>query len=295
MSGAWLGIGAALASALGYGCGIAVSRLAYEAGAGPLAIALVRYVTVTVLVGAFALAHGVALRRLPARVLLSALWIGVLTFAIAVSNLGSVTFIPVSLMTLVFYTNPLVIALLTAAIDRRWPRRYEVLAVSGAFLGLAVALEVRWSDIAWQGVALAAASSCMVALIFVGSARLLTLIGPTVLTFWSSACACVVGLALVLATGAFDLPRGTSGVGVMVAVTLLFVVGVTAMFLAIARVGPLPTAMLMNLEPVAAILTAVALLGERLGPRQIVGAVLVIGSVALMEVARARDRRRAVS
>lgn len=50
--------------------------------------------------------------------------------------------------------------------------------------------------------------------------------------------------------------------------------------------------MLGNVEPLVSILSAAAMLGERLGPRRWAGVALVVGALALFE-AVGRGRRRA--
>ena len=62
---------------------------------------------------------------------------------------------------------------------------------------------------------------------------------------------------------------------------LLIALGYLAWSVAIRRIGASRTAVLINLNPVVALIAAWLLLGERLDPVQGVGAVLVIGGIAL--------------
>jgi drug/metabolite transporter (DMT)-like permease len=62
---------------------------------------------------------------------------------------------------------------------------------------------------------------------------------------------------------------------------LLIALGYVAWSVAIRRIGASRTAVLINLNPVVALIAAWLLLGERLDPVQGVGAVLVIGGIAL--------------
>ena len=86
------------------------------------------------------------------------------------------------------------------------------------------------------------------------------------------------------------MPHAAAGAFLMALVTLLFVVAITSMFLAIELIGPAPASMLTNVEPLTAIVLAVAVLGEALPLVVAFGAVLVIAAILLMQAARARPR-----
>ena len=54
---------------------------------------------------------------------------------------------------------------------------------------------------------------------------------------------------------------------------------IIGLYAAIAKLGALKTAMLLNMEPIGTIMLAWLILGQRLSPIQLVGAALVIGSI----------------
>lgn len=74
------------------------------------------------------------------------------------------------------------------------------------------------------------------------------------------------------------------------AVTLLAIgllptlLAITFFLAALPRVGAARTALLSTWEPVVTVGLAVALLGDRLAPAQVAGAVLVVGAVAALQV-----------
>ena len=64
---------------------------------------------------------------------------------ITVFNLSSIVYIPVSLTTIVFYTQPALVVLATAALMRDRVYSVEFAAVAAAFCGLFIALEVSFT------------------------------------------------------------------------------------------------------------------------------------------------------
>jgi drug/metabolite transporter (DMT)-like permease len=87
---------------------------------------------------------------------------------------------------------------------------------------------------------------------------------------------------LAVSTGA-ALPRSTAGWSALVAVALVgTVVAVAAFFAALERLGPADTSVVSTAEPVVSVLVAALVLGERLGPLQVVGGVLVLVAVVVL-------------
>ena len=90
------------------------------------------------------------------------------------------------------------------------------------------------------------------------------------------------------------LPGRASAWLALVGVALVgTVVAVSAFFAALERLGPSDTAVVSTVEPVVALSAAAVVLGERLGPVQVAGGVLVL--LAVLALARlAPDRSGAV-
>ena len=65
----------------------------------------------------------------------------------------------------------------------------------------------------------------------------------------------------------------------LAALTLLYGTAFTLMFTLLPRLGVVGSSPILNVEPVAALLLAWALLGQRIAPLQWVGALLVVGAV----------------
>jgi drug/metabolite transporter (DMT)-like permease len=93
------------------------------------------------------------------------------------------------------------------------------------------------------------------------------------------------------APGSFVVPTaGALGWGALLVAVLGFAFAFFAMFRGVQLIGPAPTAMLMNLEPVFTIVLALVLLAEPLTLRKLIGAAAVLAAVF---VSQRLARRRA--
>ena len=281
------GVALTLLCALSYGLAPAMARLAYEAGAGVLTATTGRFVAGVLGVGLL-----LALRRsslgLPRRASLGALGLGLVSTVTSLGYMGSIYFIPASLAVLIFYTFPLLVAL-----GARWtegePITWGKLAgLAVAFAGLAVALGVKLDQLDPRGVALAAAASFGAAAHVLAISRVARWAGGATLplNLRSMAVALAANLALLAIMGGPSWPLGTAGWLALLGTMVFFTGGMTLMYAAVARIGPVRASMLLNFEPLVAIAAAVALLGESFGAHQVAGAAMVLGAVLWVQLRR---------
>ena len=261
------------------------ARLSYDAGATPTAMLLARYSCAALVLLLLLL----ALRRplLPPRWAYGGFLGAALSWFVATNcYLASVNFIPVSLAALIFYTYPLMVAVLSRFTEGTRLGLLGSAAFLAAFLGLGLALGPSFQGLDWRGIAFgfAGAAGAAGALLFTG--RLGARIDGFGLTFWANA-AGVPGMLIVISlTGSWALPGVPEGWLPFAAGALCYAVAINLMFLGTRLAGAARSSMILNLEPVITIGVAAALLGERLGPLQLLGAALVIGAVVMTSVKR---------
>jgi DME family drug/metabolite transporter len=261
-----------------------VARLTYDAGMTPLGLATWRE-----LFGAILLAvvvwvmrrRGrplVDLRRLPRRVLAS---LSVAAISAMVINLAIfVAFgrITVALALLAFYTYPALVAVVAIVVDRRRPDRIELIALALALVGMSLVVVGQLDP----------AAGLVVDALGLGLALLASL-GQTVYISSSRGFASItiVYVLIAFATGSIDsiaepfrnpavwpylLFAGFLGAGLP---ALLFLV-------AIRLIGPVRTGILAMFEPVVGTVLAAVVLGETIGPIQLLGGGLVLSAGILL-------------
>jgi DME family drug/metabolite transporter len=277
-----------------------LTRLAYAAGMTPLGFATWRAffgaILLTIVLGVLA-KHGRALVRLrdvPRRT------IGALSVAAASGIFLNIAVfiafgrITVALALLAFYTYPAMVAVVAIAIERRRPDRLELVALGLALGGmiLVVAGQIEpGAGLVVDGIGLGLALLAAVAqTVYVTTSRGYAAIpteqaAPILLWVAALAFVAIAGLSGSLdsvvepfrspAAWPYLLVAGLLGAGLP---SLLFLV-------AIRLIGPVRTGILAMLEPVVGSVLAAVILGETLGPIQLVGGILVIAAGAILQAA----------
>lgn len=198
--------------------------------------------------------------------------------------LGAFSYMPVSLVVLIFYTFPLLTGLFTCLLDRRWPRGTEIVCIVVAFLGLGLALDVSLGSLHPIGLGLSVLAALGVSIAYVWNGRSLQTLDTTVSTLHMSVSGLAVAAIVTFSSGSFALPSDANlGWLALGAAVLSFAAAFFSMFFAVRLIGPVRTAMVMNLEPVITIALSIFLLNESLSLKQFAGAALVIGAVVVSQ------------
>jgi len=277
------GIATAVLSAICYGASLPLSRLAYDHGTNPLTIIALRYLAIVLLLGVWLRVSGSPF-RIPPRLLLASALVGVCFLAVSGGLLTSVTFIPVNLTVVVFYTYPMLTLLIVSAMERRTPSAAELVAVILAMAGVGLAMQVSVESLNVEGVGFALLAAIGVAGSFIVAHHILPSVGATRMTLYACITAFAGGVTMMLGFDALAVPDSAFGIGLVGAVIAMFAVAVIAMFAAVRLIGPVRVATCLCLEPVTAIFVAVLVLGEHLKGGQWLGVALV--GVALLITAR---------
>jgi drug/metabolite transporter (DMT)-like permease len=92
---------------------------------------------------------------------------------------------------------------------------------------------------------------------------------------------------LAMLAGQFSLPRSAAGWAVAIGIAIVPTMFAISLFLAsLPRVGAARASLLSTWEPVVTVLLAVAFLGDRLSPLQVVGGALVLLAVIAVQASR---------
>ena len=276
------GIAMAVLAAVCLAMALVLSRLTYDVGVNALSILFLRFTLFTPVLGGWLLLKGQAL-RLPRQRMLTSFGVGLLYVAGFGAYLGSVAYLPVSLAVLIFYTYPLVTVIMASILDQRRPSLQECLGFAAAFIGIALALQVSFESLHPFGIGLTVFASVCIALSFVLSARALKDTDTTLVTLYMAISSLLVTTLIILLSGALGLPSETTGWAILLAALAVFAVGFLAMFQSVKLIGPVRSAMVMNLEPPATILLAIVILGEHMSTQQVLGAALVIGAIVFTQ------------
>jgi len=283
----WIAIGFIAATATTFALGSTVIRYAYDAGAGTLTIVMVRTT-----VAALGLGLMLALLRVPLRFNRRERWASVLIGLFMAGYSGAfymgMEFMPVGLTVVTFYTYPLITGLFS------WLTGKERFGVAGAialplaFFGLLLALDVSGRSFSLEGAAWAMLGSLGFSGVLILSAWLLPQRSDTrPRTLVMLATASAVAIVASLASGEIWFPTTPLGWSALLGSALCYTVAMTSVLFAASVLGATRVAVVMNVEPIASLVLTFLILGERLGPLQLLGAALVIGAIFLFRPQRA--------
>jgi drug/metabolite transporter (DMT)-like permease len=281
----WLGTLVVIFSAICFGLGGPMARLAYDGGSNPLTMTLVRVASIAVVTGPLLI---ILSRRFwpSSSDLRLSLVLAVGALAVSLGFLMSIAYIPVSLAALVLYTYPLMVGILAALTGREPMTWLKGLILLGAFAGLALALAPGLEDLDLRGLAFAFCAAFANAFIVTFAGRALQGRDSVLINFYTNLWATLaVGAALVIA-GGFVLPTTLTGQLGAAAAGLLFVGAFLSWFLAMQLISPVRMAVLYNLDAVVNILAGVFILGEVLSRVQVGGILVVLACLVLIALRR---------
>jgi len=283
----WIGSGVVILGATTFGLVTTQSRLAYDGGSNTLTVVLVRATTFALLFGAVLLIRNQR-ARLTGSGFIATLWMAALLMVMSAGYLGAVAYIPVSLAALIFYTFPFYVAILASLTGREPMTRTKAAALVVAFAGLVLALGPSFDELNWRGIACGLAGALAMGTTVTFGGPIMRKNDPLVVNVCTNAWMALGLSAYMATTGGFALPTTGLGWFGIVGATLCYLVAFTAWFLSLRLVDPIRVAILFNIEPVVTITAAWIVLGERLGPIQLLGGILVIAAIVAMTVLGAR-------
>ncbi|MBK7060130.1 MAG: DMT family transporter [Rubrivivax sp.] len=224
--------------------------------------------------------------------------VSVLVAVQSLSLYAAVARLPVALALLAFNTWPMWTALWSRLLYRHRPDRRTIIAMPVILLGLALALDVfgaasglgaqaQWSRIG-SGVAFAVLAAASFGLVMVVTQHEIAGIDGRLRSAVTMAVVGVLALVVALAQGGLKLPHSPPGWWGLVLLTLLYGTAFTVMFTLLPRLGVVGSSPILNVEPVAAMVMAWALLGQHIAPVQVLGALIVVGTVMVLGLRRRR-------
>ncbi|HSD54708.1 MAG TPA: DMT family transporter [Burkholderiales bacterium] len=269
------------------GAGHVCARFAFANGVNVLTAATVRSLLAATLLLALLRARRTVVLPLP-REFRGTLVLGLFIAAQTVMIQVAVALLPVAIALLVFYTYPIFTGVASILLgDERFSWRLAATLVA-AFVGLALVLGVNAQPVNPLGVAAALGASLSFTAAVVLTQRLAPGVGAPLRTFFMLATAAAVFVAAAVVTADVRVPAGGAGAFGLAGLAAFYAAGIIGLFLLLPLLGPVQTAIVLNLEPVVVAVIAWAALGEALTPTQILGAIMVVAAVMLFQVTARR-------
>jgi drug/metabolite transporter (DMT)-like permease len=227
--------------------------------------------------------------RLPALTLSRAIIIGVLVAVQSFCLYSSVAKIPVALALLVFNLFSLCYTLLNWVINKVRPTNTTLAIFPIVLAGLGLALNpFGWGALEPSsaiknhtllvGVSYAFAAALSFGLVLTLTERWMGGVDGRLRTLISMVVVGVLAFIVVL-LGHAQLPQNAIGWGGLFGLTLAYGTAFSCLFTLMPRLNMPANSAVMNFEPIASLLLAWSLLGQKLLPIQVLGALLVVGAI----------------
>lgn len=281
-----------LISASSFAMNTPLAPIAYGAGADATMLVTFRAI-VGMTIAAVAVLAGGGL-KLPARAILPSALATFSLFAQSTCYLASVAYIPVGLSAIIFYTWPLMVALIAPFTTGRKLKPLQYAAFVLAFAGLVIAIGPGFETLDPFGILLAfgGAFFLMTFLMFSDNAMKHGA-GPMSLSLVANGGVAVLCLGIIwFKGGAPAIPATTQGWLAALGICVFYGMAVVTQLFALRITDPATTAILYNLEPIGSVLVAAALLGEVMESGQYIGGAMVFIALTVFAIPRKFALRR---
>lgn len=266
-----------------------LTRLAYAEGGRALPVLATRFAIAAALLAIYAAirqprALQLGVHDLPRYLALSVTGYG----AASICFFGALHYASASVVTVLLYAYPAIVAVVGAALDRERIGGWRVLAIALTFAGCALAAGLidPGAVVSLPGIVLGLGAALAYAAFTLLSERLVPGRSRLVLmTYTFGLSALGVGALVPLVGETFEFAAWTPGLWtiVLVIVAVPTLAAVLLYLRGIRELGAAQAALVSTLEPVFTIAMAATILGERLTMGQALGAALVVAGIVMSE------------
>jgi probable blue pigment (indigoidine) exporter len=192
--------------------------------------------------------------------------------------------VPTAVLT--YFAYPLLTGLAAAATGLERLRWQGIACALAAFGGLAIMIGAHPAGLALGGIAYAlVAASCRTGVLIVTRGFLVG--ADARLTTWYSVIAqTVIFVVLSAVTQTWHPPQTDIGWAALIGMSLATTAGIVFIFVSTMRVGPFRTALIMNLEPLIAMIGSALVLGDVITPLQALGSGIMLAALVAFQLWR---------
>ena len=257
-----------------------MARVAYASGVDTTTLLALRFGIAAGILLAVAFARAEPWPR--GRTLAALLALGALGYgAQSLAFFSALTLAPASLVALLLYLYPALVALLSAWLLRERLSRGKLAALAIALVGTALTIGPAGSA-SPLGVALGIAAAAIYAVYIVTGSRVTAHVPPQTMATIVIAAAGAVFVVAALARGP-TWPGTAAGWLAAFGIAAFSTVGAIVLFFAgLERVGPTRASVLSTVEPVCTVVLAAIFLGESVAPWQLLGGALILAAVVML-------------
>src|SRR5713226_3435998 len=276
----YIGNALIITSAISFGVMPIFARLAYESGADPITVLLLRFgIAAVVVMGIMLLSKTPFPRGL---VLLELILLGAIGYVgESLAYFTALTMASAGLVALLLYIYPALVTALSAIFLKEHLTTVKVVALFFALSGTVLTIQIT-SGGSITGILLGIAAAVDYAIYILLGSRIVRRsgsIGSTTIIIASTA-----GVYAVIApVHGLAFPASAPGWIAVLAIALIStVLAFVTFFAGLKRIGPTSASTLSTFEPIVAVVLAAIVLGETISPYQVFGGILILAAVVLL-------------
>jgi drug/metabolite transporter (DMT)-like permease len=214
------------------------------------------------------------------------LTIGIIFAGLIFCLFKAIAMIDVPTAVLSYFTYPLLTGFTAslAGLDRmRWP---GVLCAAVAFCGLAVMIGAHPAGLVVIGIVYALGAACCRTVMLLITRAYLMGADARLVTWYSLISSTLVFVAASAATQAWQPPQTSPGWLALAGMSVASTAAILFVFVSTVRIGPFRTALIMNLEPLTAMVLSALVLGEVIIPLQGLGSAIMLAALVAFQLTR---------
>ncbi len=212
--------------------------------------------------------------------------IGIIFAGLIFCLFKAIAMIDVPTAVLSYFTYPLLTGFTAslAGLDRmRWQ---GVLCAAAAFFGLAVMIGAHPAGLVVIGIVYALGAACCRTVMLLVTRAYLMGADARLVTWYSLISSTLVFVAASAATQAWHAPQTSLGWLALAGISVASTAAVLFVVVSTVRIGPFRTALIMNLEPLTAMVLSALLLGEVITPLQGLGSAIMLAALVAFQLTR---------
>ena len=275
-----LGIGFALAAGVFFGIIGPITKTAYNLGAGVGLAIFLRYI-VALLIVAPLIPYQKDLIKTYKENLSNFLLITIASIMLTTGLLISVTYINVSLTIIIFCTYPIIVLSISIFITKEKIKNLIKFLFITTFFGLFLALSPSSESLKIQGIVFALIASLGASIMIVTNQTMSQKnILPIQINIFINFFNTIFFFIILSIFFKIDIDVSLNAFLILLIPSCSYAIALFLQLLAIPRIGQTNTALFLYLEPITGIFGAVLILNEQLSTIQLLGAVIVLVSLA---------------
>ena len=274
-----------LTAAISFGVSDVLAKILVMAGCDVLTMLSFRSVVGLLFVASW-LYVGAKPRPTEARVRWVSLLVGVLFAGLIFCLFKAIATIDVPTAVLTYFAYPLLTGILASVTGLESMRWQGFACAIAAFAGLAVMIGAHPAGLAVLGIAFGLGAACCRTAVLIVTRALLVGADARITTWYSVISTAAIFVAISLLSETWNPPHTDGGWAALVAMSLVTTSGILFVFLSTVRIGPFRTALIMNLEPLTAMVLSAIVLGEVITPLQGLGSAIMLAALVAFQVWR---------